>query len=1260
MSVKAGSQTIAGNLALRVQDRLFKAKRTLEGTQEYYDIQVPEGATLGFVSGTKIMLFIDGTNTTETPILRYGATQFYIVSPNVEAIAIQVGDLRDGYLMDLYVKDLSEYKPGTAIPYIYLGRMGNSYDELVATPIFLTRNKEQRALRGSLNYYTDLGLPYIESTKLIVNDQDLLDIDINKVSYGNQNLGYEHIFLSSKRLKWKRGQDAIEELATLRDIAELALGDQFMRVLIYCRDTITAMNSIDDSIEGDTCLVLENNTIYVKGEASWEVQEVLNYNLTTDNGKYFDIEDLDGDNSGKAIWNVKDGGKFQTFTDYSNSIDNDTIVRDHQTRAIEVAKVPFSLTIYNLDANGNRLEGVEFDGSSSKEFEVKVDFSKFYDKEDIESYYNGSTVGNLAEFYEDSIGNTKIRSTSIVTADVVTFGSEDSFLQAKGNNVTAQQINYSKDGFGGTSVKSFLDQNFAYQDKDNEFTVDQTIKGETIVTQPWVENTFYSNNFNKEVVSNMAIQLNSPAQGDLALRITKINLYDKTSTNEDIQLPVVNSSNAGVTSPEQMTLWNKVIEKVDISFIKDGISQSIYNNEDGLKIERKAENGNAGSYMEFGGTSSEPIFKLTVKNNDESARAILTIKPDGVYITNTEGIESLSATQAWTKSVAVLKENIVTDMNEIWGEKKVVLGDVDFTEVGPSNATYTIYGSNVESGTMVSKAKQFPIVTKDKAGLATAAMFNQIDENKAAIANLQGQGYVGAELPDNPTSDDVEDAWDNAKPTIPSVEGSSLLDLNTGNTWRKLDVAGTLVWCNLGVLGGVGQATNATAGIVKGSPEGAGTIFVENDATMTVNGWDELMTDIQNIDLDINELDTSFTNHISDMVEGQSSPHVTPTDREHWNEALTKATAAIPKVSSATNNNFAMWNSGGVIKDNGLSLVTDFATVSDLTIPTTKAVADKTWDASKIVSGIFDKERMPNLDASKITSGSFDKERIPNLDASKITSGALSTARGGLGVDASLNGTVLEWLSTLEWAREEMFRVTGVNIPFAEKTPAQIKYAADAIAKGGNPSNYKVNLGDEINIPIDGVNYTFEVIGFNHDTKADGSKAGISLAMKNLLATTYPMNSSNTNKGGWPATLFRTTTIPTLLAQFPEEWKTVMATTKKLTANGGNQEGVTVVETEDKLWLLSSVECFGINQYSHEGEGTQYELYNQRGWANAPTSANPDRVKYMSNGSGSASLWWLRSPRATFATIFVGVGNAGYASSSAASNSGGVCLGFCI
>ena len=60
MSIRQGSKFIAGNLALKVQDRLFTAQRSFEDDQEYYDVIVPVGANLGFVEGTRLMLIPSG------------------------------------------------------------------------------------------------------------------------------------------------------------------------------------------------------------------------------------------------------------------------------------------------------------------------------------------------------------------------------------------------------------------------------------------------------------------------------------------------------------------------------------------------------------------------------------------------------------------------------------------------------------------------------------------------------------------------------------------------------------------------------------------------------------------------------------------------------------------------------------------------------------------------------------------------------------------------------------------------------------------------------------------------------------------------------------------------------------------------------------------------------------------------------------------------------------------------------------------------
>ena len=180
--------------------------------------------------------------------------------------------------------------------------------------------------------------------------------------------------------------------------------------------------------------------------------------------------------------------------------------------------------------------------------------------------------------------------------------------------------------------------------------------------------------------------------------------------------------------------------------------------------------------------------------------------------------------------------------------------------------------------------------------------------------------------------------------------------------------------------------------------------------------------------------------------------------------------------------------------------------------------------------------------------------------------------------------------------------------------------------------------------------YAAQIIGFDHDTltTADGgrTKAGITFQLVDCLNTTYSMNGSNTNSGGWNGSTMRTSTMATLLNQLPTALKNVLKSVNKLSGTGGGSTSGTQT-THDKLFLLSEVEIFGTTTYSVPGEGTQYAYY----------KAGNTKVKKV---NGSANDWWERSPLSGSTNTFCYVSNGGTADYNFASFSYGVSFGFCV
>ena len=201
-----------------------------------------------------------------------------------------------------------------------------------------------------------------------------------------------------------------------------------------------------------------------------------------------------------------------------------------------------------------------------------------------------------------------------------------------------------------------------------------------------------------------------------------------------------------------------------------------------------------------------------------------------------------------------------------------------------------------------------------------------------------------------------------------------------------------------------------------------------------------------------------------------------------------------------------------------------------------------------------------------------------------------------------------------------------------------------ACQRGNVPDSWAV--GDSKTMTINGKDYQIDIIGKNHDTYTAGGTAPLTFQMHYCYATSYAMNSSDTNSGGWTSCKMRSTHLPAILALMPTEVQNGIRKVNKLTSAGS--ESATIKTTADKLFLLSEIEIFGSVKYSKSGEGSQY----------AYDSAGNSKVKKLS--SGGTRIWWERSPYGKTSTRFCNVDGDGIADYDSASFERSVAFGICF
>lgn len=180
-----------------------------------------------------------------------------------------------------------------------------------------------------------------------------------------------------------------------------------------------------------------------------------------------------------------------------------------------------------------------------------------------------------------------------------------------------------------------------------------------------------------------------------------------------------------------------------------------------------------------------------------------------------------------------------------------------------------------------------------------------------------------------------------------------------------------------------------------------------------------------------------------------------------------------------------------------------------------------------------------------------------------------------------------------------------------------------------------------------GEEMTFRIIGFNHDNTEDCEKAAITWDSTVLMDNEHKMNDEWTNKGGWEKSKMREWLNKDIFDRLPINLRNIIKSVIKTTSEGSRSEKL--VNTVDKIFLLSERELFGRNIYSVGKEGNWYDYYRQE-----------DVCWGKKHKNGNTNWAWLRSPSARHDSDFCVVHSVGDSVDYGAYFERGVSLGFCI
>ena len=199
---------------------------------------------------------------------------------------------------------------------------------------------------------------------------------------------------------------------------------------------------------------------------------------------------------------------------------------------------------------------------------------------------------------------------------------------------------------------------------------------------------------------------------------------------------------------------------------------------------------------------------------------------------------------------------------------KTVVSDVALNDlISTSTVNLDVTTENLLSGVSSTNTIALPVASTTEAGVMNSSTYDAVTSNTSNINALLNGAVAVTGLSASPSQSDITTAWQTETGLATLINRASVYDVSNDKVWTYYTNDTTWHAASNTTQVTVNQATNSSLGTVKGSTN-TGQAYVENDGTLSVNGWDAMSAQVGDNTADIGDLQTAVAGKQDKLTAG--------------------------------------------------------------------------------------------------------------------------------------------------------------------------------------------------------------------------------------------------------------------------------------------------------------------------------------------------------------------------------------------------------